>query len=164
MESIKKNDIDIIRKQIKREPDNLIGIKKRCPQGRPVVVVTSPFSEENGVFPTTYWLSCPFLVKLISQLEDEGLIRDLTEKLDKDQEFKNKLEKCHQKYAQKRLSLLNKDQIETIKSISKDILKVIKNSGIGGIRKKEINPVGEIVMKKLPPLSKCNENCQESEE
>ena len=174
-EKATKKDINIIKKQLNRYPENIMGIAKRCSWNNPVVIVTHPFDEDKGVFPTTLWLSCPFLVKEISRLEDRGLIQELTAKIKQDQNFKKRLKKAHKVYAEKRFNLLEEKMIKKIKKISPDILKVIKSSGVAGIRDKEgikclhghladylvnkINPVGKIVKDKLPSLSSCDIKC-----
>ncbi|MFW6270095.1 MAG: DUF501 domain-containing protein [Bacillota bacterium] len=167
-----KKSLKIIKKQLGREPDNLLGIARYCPYLKPVVIVTYPFNKEKGVFPTTYWLSCPFLVKEVSRLEDQGLIKTITDKIKRDKELKRNLEISHKKYAEKRIKLLDKKDRSEIRSISEDIIKVLKNSGVAGIRKKDgvkclhahladylvndFNPVGKIVYEKLPPLTSCD--------
>ena len=55
--------LNLIKKQLGRSPDNLLGIARYCPFGSPAVLVVKPYSKKGIVFPTTYWLSCPYLVK-----------------------------------------------------------------------------------------------------
>ncbi|MFW6308574.1 MAG: DUF501 domain-containing protein [bacterium] len=171
MAKITKKDKMIIKKQLDKEPENLRAVALRCPQGNPVVLKTSPFSEKNGVFPTIYWLSCPFYGQHVSRLEDQGLVKNLTKKLQQDPEFALRLKEAHNRYARERFNLLNQEQIAKIKKISLDILVVLKNSGVGGIRDKKgikclhthladflvngQNPVGKKVIKKMPDLEDC---------
>lgn len=163
-----KNKVKMIKHQLGREPENLNEIELYCDKNNPLVISTLPFNKKKGVFPTLYWLSCPFLVKRVSKLEDQGLVKKLTKRTKSNFQFKEKLEKAHLQYANKRFSLLTCKQIKKIKKISDDILDVIKNSGVGGIRDKKgikclhthladylinkQNPVGEIVHNKLPEL------------
>ena len=169
MISVNKENYRIIKEQLGREPLNLLGIAKTCPFNKPSVLITNPY--ENGrVFPTTYWLSCPYLVKEVSRIEDQGLIKKLTSQLKQDKVFKNKLESAHRYYAQKRLSYLNRD----LKELPEDIRKVLACSGVGGIRDKEgikclhthladfmvnkINPVGKMVYNMVDWPTEC-EHC-----
>lgn len=170
--NVKTKEKRIIEQQLGREPENLLGIAQFCPFGHPLVIITHPFSKEKGVFPTTFWLSCPFWVKEISRLEDEGWVKKLSRKLKNDNDFEEKLFRSHEMYAQKRYELLEKKEIKNIKDISSDILEVIKNSGIAGIRNKQgikclhahvadylingINPAGKLIIKKLPALTSCS--------
>lgn len=157
----------IIKKQLGRKPDNLLRVAKKCPFSYPAVLLVKPY-ENSIVFPTTYWLSCPYLVKEVSKIEDTGLIETLTLKLKKDEEFRLLLKKAHNYYAQKRLKYLEKDP----KDLPDGIENVLVNSGVGGIIDKEgikclhthladylinkFNPVGRIVFDKLDWPDVCN--------
>ncbi|MDI3547998.1 MAG: uncharacterized protein PWR10_1650 [Halanaerobiales bacterium] len=160
-----RGEREIIANQLGREADNLGGIARYCPRGKPAVLLTLPYSKEKWVFPTTYWLSCPYLVKEVSRLEDEGLIGELTQLLKTDEGFRLKLEKAHKRYARKRFSHLKEEDIEALKGESPAILEVLRESGVGGIREKAgikclhthladflvegENPVGEVVWQRL---------------
>lgn len=157
----------LIKKQLGREPDNLLGIAKKCPFNYPAVLLVKPY-ENSVVFPTTYWLSCPYFVKEVSKIEDKGLIQDLTIKLKKDREFRSKLKKAHENYAKTRLSYLDHD----LADLPEGIKDVLVNSGVGGIIDKEgvkclhthladylvndLNPVGKIVFDKLNWPNNCS--------
>ena len=157
----------IIKKQLGREPDNLLSIAKKCPFSYPAVLLVKPY-ENSIVFPTTYWLSCPYFVKEVSKIEDRGLIEKLTSKLKEDKEFRSTLKKAHQNYAKKRLSYLD----EELDDLSEGIREVLVNSGVGGIINKEgikclhthladylingLNPVGKIVFAKLDWPNSCS--------
>ena len=172
MKSISKNDLLIINIQLGRSPDNVMGIIRKCPQNRPMVIITSPYCSQKGVFPTTYWLSCPYYVKEVARLEDKGLIKKFTRKLKRDPVFYEKLKKAHQEYAGQRFSLLTEQQIKEIKQKSLKMLRVLKKSGVGGIMTKKgikclhthladflvnkTNPVGQKVLKRLPPITECD--------
>ncbi len=181
MKDINEKELKILKNQLDREPENVNKIEVYCDKNRPMVLSTLPFRKGKQVLPTLYWLSCPFLVKKISKLEDQGFIKKLTKKVQLDPCFKKKLKKAHKIYAAKRFSLLSCRQIKEIKKISDDILDVIKNSGVGGIREKEgvkclhthladylvnlQNPVGKIVDNTLAELRYNNkwevEDCED---
>lgn len=165
--NVSDKDYKIIKRQLDREPDNLLEIAKRCPFGYPAVLTVKPY-ENSIVFPTTYWLSCPYFVKKISKIENNGLIQKLTLRLKTDEEFRALLKKAHENYAKKRLSYLEIEPTDLPDGI-KDVL---VNSGVGGIIDKEgvkclhthfadylingLNPVGEIVFNKLNWPNNCN--------
>ncbi len=44
----------------------------RCPYGYPAVTEQAPFGVDGEPFPTTYYLTCPWLVAAISRLEAAG--------------------------------------------------------------------------------------------
>lgn len=174
MEKLKR---EIVAKQLGRNPDNLKDIVVYCsPSKKPAVVLTSPFSSDKGIFPTIYWLSCPYLVEEIFRIEDKGLVKKLTEKLKSDSEFKKEMMKTHEKYAERRLSMLLPEEIKKIKDKSKDMYKVIKESGVGGIMDKGgikclhahyadylvngDNPAGKIISDKIswPKCCSCGDD------
>ena len=44
----------------------------RCPYGLPAVTEQSPYDSVGEPFPTTYYLTCPYLVTAVSRLEAAG--------------------------------------------------------------------------------------------
>jgi len=164
---VSNKEYNLIKKQIEREPDNLLEIAKYCPFSYPAVLIVKPY-ENSIVFPTTYWLSCPYFVKEVSKIEDKGLIQKLTSKLKNDREFRLTLKKAHKNYAKKRLEYLDKN----LEDLPDGIRDVLVNSGVGGIIDKEgvkclhthladylvngLNPVGEIVFNKLDWPDSCD--------
>lgn len=167
-----KLDKKIIEYQLGREAENLGGIVKYCPYNKPALLLTLPYNDSGGVFPTTYWLSCPYLVKEVSRLEDQGLISTLTLRLKSDEKFRKELEKAHLAYAEKRRSLLGAKDIKILEENNPGILKVLTLSGVGGIRDKMgikclhthladflaggLNPVGKFVWKELGWPDSCH--------
>lgn len=173
-----ENNLDeLIEKQIDRKPEGMREVSKICPFGYPAVIKVLPFFN-NRVFPTTYWLTCPYLNKNISRLEDSNWINKLQEKINNNDELKKQLERAHNNYAKQRMNMLDKKTVKKIKEISYDIYFTLKNSGVGGIKDKngikclhthvadylvnKLNPVGEIIFKKVMWPDKCN-ICKELE-
>ncbi len=171
MKGVSHKDREIIEFQLGREAVNLGGILEYCPFGKPALLLTLPYSHGKGIFPTTYWLSCPYLVKEVSRLEDQGMIRELTGRLKEDEQFRDELKKAHINYARKRSLLLDDDDRRSLRKSSPDMLDVIENSGVGGIRDKGgikclhthladflvngINPVGKFVRERVDWPEEC---------
>lgn len=65
-------DRAVVARQIGREPRAFRRVAVRCPSGRPAVTEQSPYDSAGSPFPTTFWLTCPFLVTAISRIEAEG--------------------------------------------------------------------------------------------
>lgn len=67
-------DVDraTVARQIGREPRAFRRVAVRCPFGRPAVTEQSPYDSAGDPFPTTFWLTCPFLVAAVSRLEADG--------------------------------------------------------------------------------------------
>lgn len=167
----------LIEKQINRKPEGMKAISKFCPFGYPAVIKVYPFFNKR-VFPTTYWLTCPFLNKNISRLEDSNWIDKLQNIINNNDELKSELKSAHKNYAEQRMDMLDRKELEKIKKISDDILYTLKNSGVGGIKDKKgikclhthvadylvnnLNPVGRIVFNKVMWPDKCT-ICKELE-
>ena len=65
-------DRAVVARQIGREPRAFSRVVVRCPFGRPAVTEQSPYSPEGEPFPTTYYLTCRYLVAAVSRLEAAG--------------------------------------------------------------------------------------------
>jgi hypothetical protein len=65
-------DRDIVARQIGREPRAFRSVAVRCPFGKPAVTEQSPYDPTGEPFPTTYYVTCPFLVAAVSRLEAAG--------------------------------------------------------------------------------------------
>ena len=85
----------IIRKQIGRAPKGDFKVIRICRYGYPQVIENSPVVDGKP-FPTLFWLTCPFLVKSISRLEERGYIDLFEGKLKYDHLFRNRYLKAHQ--------------------------------------------------------------------
>ncbi len=80
--------------------DNYFGTAMRCSFGFPQVVESFPVKNERP-FPTLFYLSCPYLVYHVSQLEEKGLI-DIFE-----EENMPLYEEAHALYKKIRKQILN---------------------------------------------------------
>ncbi|HET8607866.1 MAG TPA: DUF501 domain-containing protein [Gaiellaceae bacterium] len=66
------DDRAVVARQLGREPRALRRVAVRCPWGRPAVTEQAPFDERGEPFPTTFYLTCPWLVAAIARLEAAG--------------------------------------------------------------------------------------------
>jgi uncharacterized protein len=65
-------DRELVARQLGREPRAFGRVVVRCPFGRPAVTEQRPYDDEGEPFPTTYWVTCRYLVAALSRLEAEG--------------------------------------------------------------------------------------------
>lgn len=65
-------DRAVVARQLGREPRALRRVAVRCPWGRPAVTEQAPFDERGEPFPTTFYLTCPWLVAAIARVEAAG--------------------------------------------------------------------------------------------
>lgn len=138
MHNTSREDLEIIRKQLNKEPKGLLGISARCRYGYPVVLMTKPLIVgENGrfeVFPTLYWLSCPRRVEQVSRIESRGHIENLEEELASNTDLREEYLKNEESYLDKQWGLLSqKDR----KFVEEQGLEEALSRGIGGIESDE---------------------------
>ena len=113
-------------------------------------------------FPTTYWLSCPFLVKAIDRLESGGAIRALERRLLDDAELRERVDAAHRSAVEERRRLLTDDDASRL--VRDGRISGLMTRGIGGIADcahlkclhlhaahalAGANPIGEIVLARL---------------
>jgi hypothetical protein len=66
------DDLVVVEQQLGRRPRAFSGVVVRCPFGRPAVTRQAPFDDDGRPFPTTYWLTCRYLVEEVARLEAAG--------------------------------------------------------------------------------------------
>ncbi|HEX2112719.1 MAG TPA: DUF501 domain-containing protein [Gaiellaceae bacterium] len=66
------DDERVVSWQLGRPPRAFRRVSVRCAYGFPAVTEQAPFTPEGEPFPTTYYLTCPWLVGAISRLEAAG--------------------------------------------------------------------------------------------
>lgn len=144
-------DINIIANQLGKKPRNIVAIARRCRWGAPMVVVNSPVVRGAGrvserksgvspemprVFPTMYWLTCPYLVNHVSRLEGHGEVTRTKEWLEKSGQAKTML-MAHTRAAQERLAIARTIDHHKLQQDYPGQWNVLVNAGIGGAREKE---------------------------
>jgi hypothetical protein len=66
------DDRTVVSWQIGRPARAFRRVAVRCPYGFPAVTEQAPFADDGEPFPTTYYLTCPWLVAAIARLEAGG--------------------------------------------------------------------------------------------
>jgi hypothetical protein len=66
------DDRAVVSWQLGREARPVRRVAVRCPYGFPAVTEQEPFGPAGDPFPTTYYLTCPWLVSGLAQIEAEG--------------------------------------------------------------------------------------------
>ena len=91
--------------QLDRPPRGVAGVAYRCPCGQPAVVATRPRLPDDTPFPTTYYLTCPRATAACSTLEASGLMADMTDRLQYDDQLADRYRRAHQHYLHDREQL-----------------------------------------------------------
>ena len=169
MEPVTLEDKRIIAAQLGRTARGLLRVERRCPYGYPQVILVYPLIEGKP-FPTTFWLTCPFLAEEIDHLEEVGWIKRMETLLREDTRLNARLQRAHRAYIEERMNLLSVEDRRFLDDSG--ILTSLLDKGIGGIadpnRIKCLhlhvahalareNPIGEIVLALLSDRA-CSQN------
>ncbi|MBU1106334.1 MAG: DUF501 domain-containing protein [Candidatus Riflebacteria bacterium] len=159
-----------------RVPRTPFTVKTFCPDGSPQVLLANPVFIEDGIwkpFPTFLWLVCPRLKTQVADLEQHGKIKEFSQKLDSDDEFREKF-----LHGQSEISLLRLEMAEKIYpgELPEHIKEILSETTIAGSRDfrgvkclhshlaQELafhnNPIGEAVLNSVKKCSK-TDNCGE---
>lgn len=128
-------------------------VAHRCPCGNPDVVETSPRLPDGTPFPTLYYLTCPRAASAIGRLEASGLMREMTERLQHDDELAGRYRAAHDTYLARREEL---DHVAEIAGVSaggmpnrvKCLHVLVAHSLAAG---REVNPLGDEALDLLEP-------------
>ncbi len=129
MESATLRDKQIVALQLGRAPRGRFTVATRCPYGYPQVITVYPLLDGKP-FPTTFWLTCPFLSKEIDRLEAKGLIDALEARIQADPKLAARLTHAHMDYIEARLRLLSSEDRAYLEKAG--MLKSLITRGIGG--------------------------------
>ncbi|MGB3764068.1 MAG: DUF501 domain-containing protein [Ornithinimicrobium sp.] len=76
-----EHDLWVVERQLGRPPRGVVDVAARCPCGCPCVVRTEPQLPDGSPFPTLFYATCPALTGAISTLESNGMMREMTQRL-----------------------------------------------------------------------------------
>lgn len=95
-------DLAVMRAQLGREMRGVVSIARRCGCGRPAVVRTAPRLEDGTPFPTSLYLTLPWLVLEISRIEATGEMAVLTERVSEEPALAEAYRAAHERYIARR--------------------------------------------------------------
>jgi uncharacterized protein len=96
--SVTPHDEGVIEAQLGRPPRSIHAIGHRCPCGNPDVVATEPRLDDGTPFPTTFYLTCPRAASMIGTLEASGLMKQMTDRLEADEDLAAAYRQAHEAY------------------------------------------------------------------
>ncbi|HSE10809.1 MAG TPA: DUF501 domain-containing protein [Nocardioidaceae bacterium] len=100
--------------QLGRPPRSIHAIGHRCPCGNPDVVATEPRLEDGTPFPTTFYLTCPRAASMIGTLEASGLMKEMTDRLQDDEELAERYRRAHEAYLEYREAIAEVPEIHGV--------------------------------------------------
>jgi hypothetical protein len=89
------DDEAVVERQLGRSPRAFRRVALRCPWGRPAVTEQWPVDSEGARFPTTFYVTCRYLVAAISRLEAAGGVERWTRAVDEDASLRSSLERAN---------------------------------------------------------------------
>jgi len=98
-------DRAVVARQIGREPRAFRRVVVRCPFGLAAVTEQSPYDREGNPFPTTYYVTCRWLVAAVSRLEAAGGVERWTAAAAADPVLADSLAAAHEESRRSRREL-----------------------------------------------------------
>ena len=90
-----ETDRAAVERQLGRPPRAFRCVVVRCPFGRPAVTEQAPLDDAGEPFPTTFWLTCPYLVAAVSRIEAAGGVERWSRAAAEDPELRASLERAN---------------------------------------------------------------------
>ena len=107
-------DLAAVHRQLGRPARGVAEVAHRCPCGEPDVLRTEPRLPDGTPFPTTYYATCPRLTGAVSTLETAGVMREMTERLGRDDDLAAAYASAHEHYLASRAELGAVPEIEGV--------------------------------------------------
>lgn len=105
------DDLEVMRAQLGRDMRGVVSIARRCGCSRPAVVRTAPRLEDGTPFPTSLYLTLPWLTLELSRLEATGLMAELTERLTEDEDLAASYREAHDRYLARRAEIGEAEEV-----------------------------------------------------
>jgi hypothetical protein len=99
------DDRQLVERQLGRPPRAFRRVVVRCPFGAPAVTEQHPYDENGEPFPTTYYVTCRYLVAAIARLEAGGGVERWTVAARSNPELKKSLEEASAEQRRLRVEL-----------------------------------------------------------
>ena len=147
-------DEAVIEAQLGRPPRSIHAIAHRCPCGNPDVVATEPRLEDGTPFPTTFYLTCPRAASMIGTLEASGLMKEMSDRLEADDELAAGYRRAHEAYLAYRTAIADVPEIDGVSAggmpTRVKCLHVLAGQSLAQGR--GANPLGDEVLDLLGPF------------
>ncbi|WP_068403133.1 DUF501 domain-containing protein [Kribbia dieselivorans] len=108
------DDLEVAQRQLGRPVRGVVEVAHRCPCGGPDVIRTEPRLPDGTPFPTSFYATCPRLTGAISTLESSGLMKEMTARLETDEELAAQYRAAHEDYLARRAELGDVPEIDGI--------------------------------------------------
>lgn len=113
-------------------PSLVAGVSRRCAHGFPQVVLCKAM-RGGEPFPTSFWLTCPYLERLAGQLESDGGTSRMEAHIASSRERTRCWRRYHLLHASLRLALAGQPRREFLRRRRPRIFSSLRGKGVGGI-------------------------------
>ena len=110
-------DLATLSRQLGRPVRDVVEIGARCVCGHPLVATTAPRLSNGIPFPTTYYLTHPTITAAVSRLEAAGVMAEMTERLEQDEDLAAAYEKAHESYLSERNDIAERTGVGAVPEI-----------------------------------------------
>ncbi|MDR3265680.1 MAG: DUF501 domain-containing protein [Synergistaceae bacterium] len=126
------------------DPALVLGTGSRCRFGCPRVIVCAPL-QKFSPFPTTFWLTCPWLGRLIGAVEADGGVAKLESWIER-HEFREwvSFNMTHQSL---RVALLSAATARFLRRCRARLFERLRGGGVGGIQYRDPRAEREVHVK-----------------
>jgi uncharacterized protein len=99
------DDQAVVSWQLRRPARPFTRVALRCPHGFPAVTEQAPFGPDGEPFPTTYYLTCPWLVAALARVEAAGGVERWSQAAAEDSSLRESLARADNEQRQLRPEL-----------------------------------------------------------
>ncbi|WP_323960758.1 DUF501 domain-containing protein [Arthrobacter sp. JZ12] len=110
-------DLETLSRQLGRPVRDVVEIGARCVCGNPLVATTAPRLSNGIPFPTTFYLTHPVITSAVSRLEAAGMMAEMTERLERDQDLAARYMQAHEAYLKVRAEIGERSGIGPVPEI-----------------------------------------------
>ena len=109
-----QEDLDTLSLQLGRPVRDVVEIPARCRCGNPLVAATAPRLSNGIPFPTTFYLTHPTITAAVSRQEADGVMAEMSQRLQEDEELAARHRQAHENYLQERERIREAAQLEPV--------------------------------------------------
>lgn len=129
--AVSEQQLELIERQLGREPRGLVDIAWQSPQGVPGVLQMRSLVDDRP-FPTLYWLSSKDLYQAIAEVETSGEVKRIEQQLEIDDDLRTAHLADQRRYVDLRWQMMANSDRQRIAELG--FTELFDRYGIGGIR------------------------------
>ncbi len=169
IEPVSEEDREFFEFSTGRKPDSVVAVVRRCKAGYPLSFASLPVVR-GEYFPTIFWLTCPYLIKICGKLESALYHQLLENEISRSPKLSEELLNATGKLRKVRIELARAAEIELPEEVAEKGIGGVKNpnsvkclhahlaAGLAGIE----SPVSKAIYEAITVLE-CGKDCRKGE-